>query len=138
MNSEFQMFSIFFFLKVLYFFQHFIIYVSFYVTLLNLISLTLRTVTIRKCRNIEHGPLTDSVVCTQCDFWLQSDNMINMIFGCFERFFRVAGQVCLSLDLLQQQCERPGPGMINRDYHLKQNNTVEYLECYLDCNLNGE
>ena len=33
MNSEFQMFSIFFFLKVLYFFQHFIIYVSFYVTL---------------------------------------------------------------------------------------------------------
>ena len=28
--------------------------------------------------------------------------------------------------------------MINRDYHLKQNKTVEYLECYLDSNLNGE
>ena len=33
MNLEFEMFSIFFFLKVLYFFQHFIIYVLFYITL---------------------------------------------------------------------------------------------------------
>ena len=28
--------------------------------------------------------------------------------------------------------------MINRDYYLKQQKTVEYLECYLDSNLNGE
>ena len=28
--------------------------------------------------------------------------------------------------------------MINRDYNLKQHITVEYLECYLDSNLNGQ
>ena len=28
--------------------------------------------------------------------------------------------------------------MINRDYYLKQQKIVEYLECYLDSNLNGE
>ena len=33
MNLEFEMFSIFFLLKVLYFFQHFIIYVLLYITL---------------------------------------------------------------------------------------------------------
>ena len=33
MNLEFEMFSIFFFLKVLHFFQHFIVYVLFYITL---------------------------------------------------------------------------------------------------------
>ena len=33
MNLEFEMFSIFFFLKVLYFFQYFITYVLFYITL---------------------------------------------------------------------------------------------------------
>ena len=33
LNFEFKMLSIFFLLKVLYFFQHFIIYVSFYITL---------------------------------------------------------------------------------------------------------
>ena len=28
--------------------------------------------------------------------------------------------------------------MINRDYYLKQQKTVDYLECYLDSNLNRE
>ena len=28
--------------------------------------------------------------------------------------------------------------MINRGYYLKQHKTVEYLECYLDYNLNRE
>ena len=28
--------------------------------------------------------------------------------------------------------------MINRDYYLKQDKTVEYLRCYLDSDLNGE
>ena len=28
--------------------------------------------------------------------------------------------------------------MINRGYYLKQHKTVEYLECYLDSNLNRE
>ena len=64
MNLELKMFSIFFFLKVLYFFQHVIIYVLFYITLYNLILLTLRIVTIRKCGNIEHGLFMGSIVCT--------------------------------------------------------------------------
>ena len=28
--------------------------------------------------------------------------------------------------------------MINRGYYLKQHKTVEYLECYLDSNINRE
>ena len=28
--------------------------------------------------------------------------------------------------------------MINRDYYLKQDKTVEYLGCYLDSDLSGE
>ena len=28
--------------------------------------------------------------------------------------------------------------MINRDYSLKQHNAVEYIECYLDSDLNRE
>ena len=55
---------------------------------------------------------------SECDIW-------------FEGHFRVDRQVGLSWDLLYLQCERRGPGMINRDYYLKQHKTAEYLECYL-------
>ena len=63
-NLEVEMFLIFFFLKVLYFLQHFIIYVLFYITLQHLILLTLSIATIRKCGSIENSPFMGSVVCT--------------------------------------------------------------------------
>ena len=64
MNLELEMFSIFFFFKVLYIFQHFNIHVLFHITLQHLILLTLRIVTIRTFGNIEHDPFMGSVVCT--------------------------------------------------------------------------
>ena len=43
----------------------------------------------------------------------------------------------LSWDLLYWQWQRRGPGMITRDYSLKQHNSAEYIGCYFDSNLSG-
>ena len=62
----------------------------------------------------------------------------NVIFGWFEGSFGVGRQVVLSWNLLCWQCDKRGSVMITRNYSLKQHNTVEYLGCYFDSDLNGE
>ena len=68
--------------------------------------------------------------------WFQSYLSNSKIFVTLENVFSDAGKI--NCGVPQELILGPLLCISYGDYSLKQHNTVEYLGCYLDSNLNGE